>query len=178
MSKLAPLFATQADHALVIKAAERNQPLQFFLSGLFTSPDLQIFDSGFNLPRLGEVNVNDANHAEHYLVTLPGTSVNVRAVEQRKGGIRYAVDQSVNPDTIEFSPGGVFEHTCIISGRIATVSKSEKSLLLYNLFYKAMKTQFVRIKSFWVGPEVAVLLKEGWRLTGNTKSPVDYDLKM
>jgi hypothetical protein len=147
------------------------------VAGLFDSPNVEPQESLLGNPNLGSMTVGDANHEADYLVFTRGISIEVRPVPQRRGGIKYAVDQLANPKTIAFRPGGAFGQACLIAGQVGTASDDPNSLELFQLFSKQTRHQFAKIKSSFVGKEAGELLDKGWRLTANAKSPTLYDLK-
>jgi hypothetical protein len=170
-------FATKADLELLLRPVESKKPLQFLVAGMFDSPNLDPMQSLLTSPNLGHLDVGDWNLAACYLVASRESSVEVRPVPQRRGGVKYAVDQLTNPSAIVFRPGGAFGETCLIGGQVGTGSEDPSSLELFDTFRKEIRRQFTKIRSFYVGNEAAKLLGNGWRLTVNAKSPTLYDLQ-
>ena len=108
-----------------------------------------------------------------------GAKPKVRQVEQRKGGVKYFLDQLSHPESVVFRPGGVFgESECIIDGQVGTVSDDKWSVDLYKVLLAEFKKQFTKIKSYYVGENAVERLNRGVRLTANVKSPLEYDLKV
>jgi hypothetical protein len=91
----------------------------------------------------------------------------------------YALSQKLNPDSIVFSPGGVYDkQPALIAGHIGTVSQSKSALALYKDFVKAVTAGFEKIGSYHVGPEAGRLMAQGYRMvTIGIGSPAIYDLK-
>ncbi len=132
---------------------------------------------GTDIPTLRDVmEAPNAIACPSYLVTLEGTKVQIREVPQQSGGIRYAVDQLINPDSITFSHGGFFSPEILLYGRVATVSDSAVAKKLFRAFSSAIAKEFIRIKGYWVGPQANGLLRKGCRLTMGAHSPKEYDL--
>ena len=100
----------------------------------------------------------------------------VRPVPQTVGGIRYAVDQLVNPYSITFNHGGFFSPTILLYGRVDTVSDEETAIRLYRAFANAIGKSFKRVRAFWVGPDAYEHFRHGCRLTIGANSPTEYDL--
>jgi hypothetical protein len=113
-----------------------------------------------------------------YLVTLAGAAVRIREAPQQGGGVRYAVDQLINPDSIAFSHGGFPSAEILLYGRVGAVSDSAVAKELFRAFSSAISKEFVRLKAFWVGPQADELLRQGCRLTMGANSPTEYDLAM
>lgn len=111
------------------------------------------------------------------MVSHRGTDIQVRAIPQRRGGTKFAVDQLVNPSTVVFRPGGkVPALKVVIGGAIGTVKEDPEAAALLKLFSDEIRNRFVRVKGFWVGPSALAILRAGGRLTNAVSAPVEYDL--
>ena len=170
-------FATRADLESVLRTVEAARSLQFVVAGLFDSAEIQSIHSLLKTPSLGIAEFADPNHETRYLVADRDLVIQIREVPQRRGGVKFAIDQQANPRTIGFQAGGQFGEKCLIAGQVGTVSDDQNSLELFRQFFKEFQRQFTRIKSYYIGKEAVELLKNGWRLTSNAKSPSLYDLK-
>jgi hypothetical protein len=170
-------FATKADLESLLRTIESKRQLQFVVTGVFDSSNVEPMQSLLAARNLGHMDVGDANQAAGYLVASREIAIEVRPVPQHRGGVKYAVDQLANPTTIAFRPGGSFGEKCLIAGQVGTASDNPSSLELFHTFSKEVRHQFTKVKSFYVGKEAGELLDKGWRLTANTKSPGLYDLK-
>lgn len=170
-------FATKTDLSSLLQVIESERHLQFVETGLFDSPGVEPIHSLLNVPSLGRLSVGDHNQGPCYLIFNQGLPINVRAVPQRRGGIKYAVDQQGNQKTISFRPSGTFGENCLIDGQVGTISSDPCSLELFRSVCKEIKRQYMKINEFYVGKEARELLDKGWRLTANVKSPARYDLR-
>ncbi|MHB8866846.1 MAG: hypothetical protein ACYC6N_31170 [Pirellulaceae bacterium] len=94
------------------------------------------------------------------------------------GGVRYAVDQLINPDSVTFSHGGFFSLEVLLHGRVDTASDSAVAQELYRVFSSAIARVFVRVKAFWLGPQAKELFRNGCRLTMGAISPKEFDLTL
>ena len=168
-------FATKDDLSSLLRAVESDRRLQFVVGGTFDEmPDVKAQDS-----LLGSLDLEGATstiNSAIYLLSAPGTSVEIERIEQRRGGVRYAVDQFANPKTVVLRPGGQLEG-CIVAGQLGTASDDPSSLELFQFIRKRVRRLFTKVKAFYVGNEASELLDKGWRLTANVKSPPLYDLK-
>jgi hypothetical protein len=170
-------FATADDLLPVFDLVDRKHRLAYTLTGLHESPELCTVTKGTDIPSLRDVmEAPNAIACPSYLVTLEGATVQVREVPQQSGGIRYAVDQLINPDSITFSHGGFFSPEILLYGRVGTFSDSKISKKLFRAFSSAIAKEFDRVKAFWVGPEGNELLRPGCRLTMGAHSPKECDL--
>ena len=171
-------FATHADMKNVIETIERDGPLKYIQAGMFETADLVEYNSGIALPDLGIARRGDYNHEPYYLVTEPLFEVVPRAVPQRRGGTRYAIDQALNPQTIVFWPCGSYKDEVIVSGQVSTGSSDTRSKKLYRRFRQAIVKAFVQAGQDYVGPEALSRARAGTRLTGSVRSPRTYDLRV
>jgi hypothetical protein len=112
----------------------------------------------------------------YYLASTSPAEFQPRSVTAVDGVTRFYFDQRENPQTIEVCMGGQWGEGIIIGGRVATVSESPESLALMRRFERALRRQFVRVRSDLVGPEARRRLSAGWRLTSAAHSPTLYDL--
>jgi hypothetical protein len=170
-------FATKSDLESLLRTVESEGRLQFVETGLFDSPDVRPIRSLLGVPGLGQLSVGDHNLGTCYLVADQDVSITSRAVPQRRGGMKYAVDQDGNPKTIAFRPSGTFGDNVLIDGQVGTVSDDPSSLALFHLFRNEIRRRFTRVHEFYLGKESGELLDRGWRLTANVRSPTSYDLK-
>jgi hypothetical protein len=170
-------FATADDLMPVFARAESGRALTYTLTGLLESPRLTTVARGADLATLrAPASAPDAIGGPAYLVTAAGAAVRTREVPQRDGGVRYAVDQLSNPDSVALAHGAFFGPDVLLNGWVGTASDSPMSKALFRAFASAVGKQFARIKAFWVGPQAADFLRRGYRLTGSAHSPREYDL--
>jgi hypothetical protein len=169
-------YATRDDLEPVIRSIEATASFNYVLTGLQSSRIFPTYSSGLEIPSLGRATGQSAVHCEAYLVVPKETQVLIRDVPQRAGGVMYAVDQLINPDSIVFQPGGVLDDSVVISGEAGTTAQTEKATEIFSLFRKWLKNDFQRRQSFYVGPNALQLKEKGSRLTANLKSPREYDL--
>ena len=67
----------------------------------------------------------------------------MRPVVLRSGGTNYHIDQLTNPDTVIFTPAGLWTEEIVLHGQVATASLSEPSKHLIERF----RQQFERHRS-------------------------------
>lgn len=68
------------------------------------------------------------------------------------------------PDTLFFSPGGMYDREVLIAGRIGTASSSPISKQLMKLCRAEISRRFTRVKGYRLGPGALALLHRGTRL--------------
>jgi hypothetical protein len=175
-SKSIHFFATKRDLEALLSAVESQRRLKYVEAGMFNSPETATLMSGLQIPNLGFAPSGDHNHEPVWLITDRSVNVEGRAIPQRRGGMQYVIDQKVNPQSVTFSGGGVFEKSCVIDGKVGTSTDDATAHELVNLFAREIRRHFTRIKSFFVGREAEQLLDSGYRLTISVNSSKDIDL--
>ena len=168
-------FALADDLLPVLEIVEQGGLLKYVPMGQFPNDGYQKFAVGSQIPNLGRANTDSASSCQAYLVAESETAINVRPVVVA-GVQRYVVDQLLNPNTVTFTPAGLWTQNIVLNGRVATVSDSMEAQQLMRRFNSAFKKQFRKVKAFLVGPGAYALLGAGKRLTASAQSPGEYDL--
>ena len=171
-------FATANDLLPVLAAVESRRRLVYTLTGHSHSPEVFSFHSAESIETLREPTTSEtASTAAAYLVTEVGVPIAARPIQVRsEDKLHWAIDQLANPDSTVLWPGGFWCSDILLSGRVATCSKSAASQSLQRAFENQLKRHFSRIKAFYVGEEAARLLDSGARLTMSAQSPLEFDL--
>jgi len=169
-------FATADDLSKLLRDVETSHLLQYVRCGLFDESERPIFHGFLSLPDLGVARAGDSNLEPTFLVLLQGSKLQVRTVPQRRGGIKYAVDQQANPGTVVIRPGGRYGDSAVIAGMVGSVHHDEQSEMLIKTFSASLKRNFTRVKSYIVGPEAKKLHERGLRLTKSLHAPHELDL--
>lgn len=159
-----PLFATSEDWINVVSSVLSKRSLTFAKVGMFDTPKAEEIGEGKNFTPFAS-----------YLVLDKPNKVIVRAVLQLNGETKHAVDQLDNPGSIILQMGGMGNER-LVAGQIGTTRTEQTAEDLYAIFLTEIKKQFVKIKSYYVGPEAVRLLDAGQRLSPTSKSPPEYDL--
>ena len=168
-------YATASDLEPIFARLETKYSLAYTRMGSFDSPLMSPFYSGRILPTLGQ-RLTHTSGGPDYLVTAAETPVNVETLVIKSGAVRYLVDQLLNPDSIAFQHGGLYDENTFLYGRVGTASRSKPSINLYRSFSSAITKHFVYIPAAYVGPEALSMMKHGCRLTIGAHSPREYDL--
>jgi hypothetical protein len=170
-------FALAEDLLPVLETVERGRLLKYIPMGQSPVEDCQKFSHGAEIPNLGKASTDSASSCQAYLVSEGETPINIRPI--LVGGVmKYAVDQLLNPNTVTFTPAGLWGEDVVLNGRVATTSDNVEAQQLMKRFNSAFKKRFRRVRAFLVGPAAYVLLTEGKRLTASVQSPSEYDLKL
>jgi hypothetical protein len=172
-------FAVKEDLLALLELVESKGPLKYARTGNFLRDEIKdgigLFENGAELPNLGKASADSSAACEAFLVCERDTSINLRDLQAGKGG-RICVDQLINPDSVEFKPGGIWNEEVVLHGRIATASESQISQSLMKRFQTAVRAIFSKAKAYYVGPKALALLESGKRLTISVQSPREFDL--
>jgi hypothetical protein len=169
-------FALKDDLLPVFSVIENERSLVYTKTGLFKVRDLVQLRNGSAIPNLGSADADSSIACETYLIVEQSNVVETRSIRQLDGTVRYGVDQLVNHDTVTLTTGGEWLDGTILSGRIATASDTVKSQELIKAFNSAIRKNFRKVNSYWIGPSAYARLQAGSRLTDAVGSPSEYDL--
>ncbi len=163
--RLVPFFATPSDLKTVLNDVGKLISLDFVRRGMSDTSGICRMQYPFDL----------AQH-ESYLIISEGRNITANEVPQRQGGISYAIDQSQNPDSIDFKTGGFYNPTILLPGQMGTISSSCESLKLFEIFERTISKHFNKVMAYYLGAEALEVLDKGCRLTASVKGSSIYDL--
>lgn len=158
-------FATQQDLRELLQELEAVRDVHYAKAGVLDRKQLDYYTSAAEIPDLGCASTQDPNLDDVLLVADRATPFVIREIKQRRGGVRYAVDQKLNPETISLTPGGSLDPQTVVAGSFATCSKSAASGALMTLVRRLVVKRWVKIKGTFVSPEAENILDTGGRLT-------------
>jgi hypothetical protein len=170
-------FATASDLHSGLLRFEQQVSVLYVLTGLHDCRSPEVRVSGGAIPNLGQAPSGHAISEPSFLVLRRTTTLVVREVPQRHGGVKFAIDQLANPDSTVFWPGGLFAADVLISGRIATTGTTDAARQLQQLMVRTVTKGFRKVGTFWLGPEAAKMWESGARLTMAVQMPPDCDLR-
>ena len=176
MSHSYEIFATRGDVLALLGSVEETRAIQYVLVGLFDREPPIVATAAHEIENLGIAQSGDQNLVPAFLVQDPKSKVNVRRIPQRRGGVKYAIDQLKNPKSVVISAGGEYREEALIAGQIGTVSSDKDSLALLDVFAYELRKRFIKIQAYWVGKCAARALESGLRLTANITAPKEADL--
>lgn len=169
-------FATREDILLVLKVVESDGPLQYVRTGNQLNPDFETFLRGTDIPNLGVADQETGSVCKAFLVTKTTVPITVQSIKGSSGVQRYLMDQLLNPDTVGFTPAGMWGEDIVLQGVVGTASESAASQDLMKKFNSAFKESFTKMQGRFVGPQALALFNAGKRLTIAAQSPRDFDL--
>jgi hypothetical protein len=177
-SKQLLFYTVLEDFENIVSYIESTISIKYCRTGLFENDDILTFNSLLDLPNIGFTLFGDWNKIDNYLITKKTTTISIREVVQRTGETKFAIDQLINPNSIEIKLGGIYKNkeNVIIAGRISTVTNDSDSIELYKLFSSKIKKEFKKNSSFYVGNVANEKLNNGWRLVTNEKAKKEFDL--
>ncbi len=178
-SRQTHIFATRSDLEPGLRKFEAEMRAKYARCGMFRDPIVDQFGSLTDWDGLGKNTTGNHITGECFLVVRMTTKLSVERVPQKDGGIRYGIDQLLNPDSITFLPGGIYDdQRILVCGHIGTASTTAASVALYKAFVKYVTKGFDRVGSYRVGPEALRLMDVGYRMvTISIGSPSGYDLR-
>ncbi len=171
-------FALKEDLLPVLELVDSKGPLKYTPTGNYLKSEIEegmrVFDTGAEIPSLGKASADSTVGCDTFLVCERATPINLRTAG--RNGERVCVDQLINPDSVGFTPGGLWNEDVVLYGRIATASESQVSQALMKRFQVAIRKTFARVQYYYVGPKALALLEGGKRLTAAVQSPREFDL--
>jgi hypothetical protein len=119
------------------------------------------------------------NHLTDKTFLLHDVSATIvaREVPQRRGGVKYSIDQQKNSRTVGLKSGGAFGEKIVIAGQLGQGTGDSFSDEPAARLLRELRKQFKKINSYYVGPYADAILKSGGRLTINVAASTEYDLK-
>lgn len=170
-------FALKEDLLALLELVDSKGPLKYSTMGNFLGSEIEgsicVFATGAEIPNLGKASADQSAACDSFLVCELETPIHLRTAGLN--GERVCVDQLVNPDSVEFKPGGIWNEEVVLHGRIATTSESQVSQALMKRFHAAVKKTFSKVREFYVGPKALTLLESGKRFASAVQSPREFD---
>ena len=180
-SKQTHFFATRKDLEQLAEMLESNRQIKYVRSGLFDNPNPVVYKSLLDYAELGIKRTGQVTTADNMFLVFDTASpeVIIEPVPQITGGMKYAIDQRRNQETINFRPGGLFGADNLIAGNFGTISMHPTSIEIYYLFRKTVIKHSSKIGYAYVAREALELMKKGVRMvTMGIDSPPEYDLNI
>lgn len=164
--------ATGGDLRSRLEHIDAESALQYWrIDGARSTSDFEVYQSLLQWSHLGSSRTGIHSTDFCFLVAEADVHVHVREFRGRKGGVSYFVDQSTNPASIVFWPGGVDEpHECVVAGEVSTISEHPLSLELFKCVSRQITRGFTKVNRYYVGPGAIELYRRGYRLV-----PMGFD---
>jgi len=165
-------FATKEDLVEVIKFIESDFKVHYAQAGLLDEK-ISVIPSLLTIEDWSHVEYGDWNFNTMYLILPESETLQIREVPQRGGGIKYAVDQMKNKDSVVISLGRKYKKEAIIASKIGTISdtKFAKHLMIsLNVHFKKYK----KVDKFYICSNALREATDGVRLTTDVRSLDDF----
>jgi hypothetical protein len=169
-------FALAEDLLPVLAQVESDRSLKYVRMGNFLQPEPEAFLGGSLIPNLCKATSESSVGCESFLVCERHVAVRAERLRPRTGPERFLVDQLLNPDTVELSPGGLWTGDILLRGRVATASQAASSRSLLRRFDGVLRKHFQAVQGCLVGPRAMTMLKAKKRLALAEQSPREFDL--
>lgn len=171
-------YATAEDLLPRLAMMEDVLSIKYVESGVFVTSSPIIYDSYLAIHNLGCSSKGDTILDPAYLVVPRQASIRHQAFKPNSGEVRFAIDQSENPLSVIFSPGGVFlPGKAVIQGSISKLTKTPECDELYRAVVKAVTRGMSKLKGHSLGEHALELSKKGFRLTASVRGNPAYDLR-
>ncbi len=172
-------FAIFDDLYSTLCEVERDFEIEYVEMGSFDENGFIRYATFSDIPHLGYTDKGDWAASGHRFMVIPkGLTIQIREVEQEKGGIRFIIDAMKNPVNMELTVKGIYtkKANVIVAGRAALTSNDAFSTSVYKTFLSLLKKKFKKVNGVFIGPNAEAKLREGWRLVMIENSPVEKDL--
>ncbi|HOA73342.1 MAG TPA: hypothetical protein PLS23_17500 [Phycisphaerae bacterium] len=128
----------------------RGTKVHYAKAGMFDHSDVRIYTKARDIPNLG--NIEAPNRLQGRILLVAGVDVQfaMRAVPQRRGGVKFALDQKLNPDTVSLLPSGQFDEHTVVAGNFGTCTDPPAPLALLGRLNRIAKKKWKRTKSYLV----------------------------
>jgi len=174
MSSEIRFFATGSDLLLLLGALEQQKTIKYVSRAGRETPSPVEYQHAAEIPDFGIASSESAVGCRSFLIFDRNQVVEPRPVA---GGTRYAFDQLFNPDSVSFSPGGLWRGNILLEGSFGTAySGRDFSAGLMKLLRSAIRKQFAKVKAYYLSTEAEAMLNDGKRLTAAEQCPREYDL--
>src|SRR5258708_40197396 len=111
-------FALRDDLLTMLEIIENGGRLKYVRSGQYPLGGvLNIFSAGREIPNLGRATNCNAIGSDTFVVSEPQVVITPRPIAVTE---HVAVDQLWNPDTVTFTPAGIYNEEIVLYGRVAT----------------------------------------------------------
>jgi hypothetical protein len=171
------VYTLGKDLLALLSTIEDQYKIKYVKAGRIGGPITEEFEAFGVIPDLGRATGKRARGSGRYLIVEKNYNIHVQTMKMFDGDLRFDVEQSFNPDSTLFCPGGEWKDRTIIGGDFSTISDSLVSLRLFRGVRSAVRKDFTNIKQYWLGPEALIAFRDGWRLTHAADTSPDYDLR-
>ena len=145
-------FADESDLLSVLNTLESKRKLKYVLANSSTATETVQWARGTEIAGLGRADGEQTSACRSFLIMDKDTGIVRRSIRQYDKSARSDWDQLSNPDSIVFTPAGVWDERTMIAGSFGTAPSSPSSLALMRLVKATLKKHFTKIRAFGWGP--------------------------
>jgi hypothetical protein len=176
MGRRIEFVAVRDDLLSVLGRVERRVPLAYRL--ITDSPEPQAWNAADAIKDLGWAIEGTTTSQKRYLV-MPATSkFTLEVYTIRSGRTVHSVSPLNNPDSVVFTPAGLYSDWCIVGGEIDIDLPKPTGFDLFGALAQAVRGAFTRVGTCYVGPQAYQLGESGIRLVLGTRAVPESDLKL
>lgn len=177
MGKEIFLFETRKDLIELLKFIDDSFNVKYTEAGLLD--DLPMTNNSLtNKSDIGVIHHKDWVFNERFLILNQDKELQIREVKQVKGGIKYAIDQLKNEDSLMISLGGYNEmENSIIASGISTNQNTDFTKYFFKKLRGFLKKN-KKVGRFYIGQEALDKANKGVRLTEDSRQSKDYDISI
>ncbi|MEW6303594.1 MAG: pentapeptide repeat-containing protein [Verrucomicrobiota bacterium] len=157
-------FATKADMIPGLAVAERKLGIHFARQMVYDNKSFDDLHSLLNVPSLGISRTGNQASDDVYLFQATKFPFVGEEFELEGGIGKLHIHPGVNPHTVQFTPGGLFGSSCVVSGHIWLDRSHSQVALLYREFAKYVTMGFRSVQGYRIGKEALAIYEAGGRL--------------
>jgi len=105
------------------------------------------------VPNLGVAEFGALVQENSYLVLPANEPPAPREIHLNSGGIRYAFDQLINPDSLIMTPGGLWKNNCYVVGEVSSLHNTGISVTVPKKIRSVLRKKYRYSDGYWVGPK-------------------------
>lgn len=176
LKKVKRFFAAESDLVKGLVKAESRLQVKYVRTTRASVPRFEVFQSALDIPDLGCASAGDALTTARYLVFHRDDTIATERSESEPGGPLFGIQFKNNPNSMILIPGGFYGSEGVLPGHIATAGLSDASIALFKSYAPVLTRGFIRIYSYWVGPQALTLLDRGGRLVRMVSTSRPYTI--
>lgn len=176
MSRGMTFFAVREDLLTVLGRIERRVSLTY--RQCIGTPEPPTWNAAAEITELGVAVEGTAVNQKRYLVMPTASKFTVYQRELPDGEISYSVVPMGNPDSMVITPAGLYSDWCIVLGDFGAALPKPSGFDVVAALQRAMRAEFHKVGSCYVGPRAYALAESGVRLVIGTKADPKTDLKL
>ena len=170
-------MAVREDLLAVLFRIEKHVPLTYRLC-FAPTPDPPTWAAAASINDFGVAVEGGANNQKRYLV-MPTASPFTPYVQTFPNGETLGrVYPEGNPDSVVLTPAGLYSDWCIVGGDFGVALSKPSGYDLVAVLQRAVRAEFRKVGTCYVGPKAYDLAESGVRLAISTRADPKSDLRL